>query len=246
MRVRSLAYLSSLQASPLLVMWSSIPKWNAINKELNFTSLPSTTASKTPSPYQLRTPELSYIPSQHWKLLIWGDTPVHSLTVQTCPWTHCSDRLLDWQEWCSTYNSHDFEMVFITRRTVFHTAWNFRSWQDQIDRLCRYECTSYQETQALAGHIIWYVLSVSHSRSHMMVLCANLNLHCATERACTCWSWSDRCGGRHWPSGSTKAHRFNTTVTSGNTSTTSMHHDLFDLPLVEYSAYNSSCISRTQ
>jgi hypothetical protein len=52
------------------------PKWNAINKELNFTSLPSTTASEAPNPYQLHTPELSYIPSQHWKLFIWCDTPV--------------------------------------------------------------------------------------------------------------------------------------------------------------------------
>ncbi|KIM72274.1 hypothetical protein PILCRDRAFT_743258 [Piloderma croceum F 1598] len=40
MSVRSLGYLSSLQA---------IPKWNAINKELNFTSLPSTKLQVPPS-----------------------------------------------------------------------------------------------------------------------------------------------------------------------------------------------------
>jgi hypothetical protein len=56
----------------------------------------------TASPSQLHTPELSYIPSRHWKLPIWCHTPIHSPIIWTCSWTHCSDHLL-WQEWCSTH-----------------------------------------------------------------------------------------------------------------------------------------------
>ena len=158
-----------------------------------------------------------------------GAILLYKVARESIAWTACSISKNDARQ-CSTYKSHDFKMIFITCRTVFHCL-ELLIPTDRINHLYRYECTSYQETQAPTGwpkHLIWYVLSVSHSRNHMMVLGANLNLHCAIKWACTCWLWSDRC------------------MTPGNTGTTSMRHDPFDLPLVECSAYNSSCLCHTQ